>query len=384
MTNICLYFQVHQPFRLSHYPVSAIGRHRPYFDDALNREVFLSISERCYRPAAEFFLTQLDRHPGLRLAFSFSGVWLEQCAQFDPALLELYRVLVARDAVEVLAETSHHSLAALADRAEFLSQVREHRAQVERVLGCKPTTFRNTELIYSDDIGALAAEAGLSACLLEGWEKAGVIPGQVFSHPQHPNLALIPRNHTWSDAIGFQFSSPRWPTGRLTAHDFHAHTLQSGDLCGVFLDLETLGEHLRAESGIFDFFDSWFSCAARDSRVRFVTPAEIACDNGSRPPLSCPEPISWADVARDVSAWLGNDMQRDAFARAYSLGEKIRSASPELLSDWRRLLTSDHLYYMCTKGNGDGIVHAHFRPYPTPFEAYFNFMNVVEDLELRL
>lgn len=387
MSRICLYFQIHQPFRLRHYSVAAIGTHASYFDEGLNESIFRQATERCYEPAARLFLRLLNECPGLHLGFSFSGVWLEQCAIYAPDCLDLYKKLVAqKERVDVLGETSHHSLAALVDEREFFSQVDLHRALIGEHLGREVgSVFRNTELIYSNAIGRLVSSLGFSGVLREGG--IGLSQSeQAFCHPDNPRLVLLSRDFEASDDIGFRFFDRKWATGRLTVHDFLRRLLGRGreQLIPIFMDLETFGEHVNATSGIWEFLEEWVLRVDNHPKLSFVTPSQAVEEAQTRSLaiLSHDEAQSWADEARDVSTWLGNELQRDAHDKVWRLAPLVRKLGQgEGLTIWRRLLTSDHFYYMSSKGDADGAVHAYFRPYFSSFEAYINYMNILEDFE---
>jgi alpha-amylase len=392
MVSLCFYFQVHQPFRLNHYRVKQIGSHTPYFDDTKNRQIFNKVATKCYWPAGRLFASLLRRFPQeFSISFSFSGTFLEQCELYDPALLELYQDILALPNAEVICETSHHSLAALADSEEFFDQVEKQRENLFRLFGAKPTVFRNTELIYSDAIGELVHKLGFDGCLLEGWETylpEGWNAHHLFHHPRHPDLKLLPKSYQLSDDIAFRFSNREWNSWPLTASKYHSwlERLLDGkhEFVGLFMDYETFGEHQWADTGIFTFLETWVESMAKDPRFHFVMPSQAIQRFSPRSPMTVGKPMSWADTERDISAWLGNSIQEDSFAKSYALKKDVLATkSDALLEEWRKLLTSDHLYYMCIKWSQDGDVHKYFSPFESPYDAYLDYANIIEDLTLK-
>jgi len=384
MPDICLYAQVHQPYRLRRYRFFDIGSGRDYFDDQVNREVLHKVAHKCYVPTNRLLAELVERSGGsFRLALSISGTVLEQLARWEPRAMDSFHALVATGGVELLAETSRHSLAALADDDEFEHQVEAQCRNVELLFGRRPTVFRNTELIFSDAVAASIRAMGFRAVLVEGadhvlgWRS----PNYVYESAVAPGLRLLPRNYALSDDVGFRFSNRDWDGWPLTADKYAAWIAATpGDSIHLFLDYETFGEHQWADTGIFDFLRHLPHACSRHG-LGFVHPSSLA----AREPvgaLSYPHPTSWADVDRSVTAWLGNGMQWAAHTRLYRLRDAVLdTGEPELIEAWRRLTTSDHLYYMCTKWFADGDVHKYFSPYDTPYDAFIAFMNVLQDLE---
>ena len=383
--DLCLYFQLHQPYRVRRYRIFDIGTDATYFDDVANRDVLRRVADRCYAPATAI-LARAAKESGARFSLSISGVLLQQLADEAPAAYTNLQALVATGGVEVLGETSHHSLAALENTAEFSEQIDLHRAAVKRHLGVEPApVFRNTELIVSDTLLSLVAKHGFKAMMVEGADHilGGRSTNHVYSAAAAPSLKLLPRNYRLSDDIAFRFSARDWVGWPLTADKWADWVAASdGEVVSVFLDFETFGEHHHSESGILDFLRA-LPEALRKRNVRMVTPTQAA----SRAPagtLSFPTPMSWADTERDTSAWLGNPLQRAAHSRLYALRDKVLARGDvNQIEQWRRLSTSDHFYYMSTKWHADGDVHTYFNPHATPYEAYISFMNVMSDLERR-
>ena len=384
MPDICLYFQVHQPYRLRRYRVFDIGSGAGYFDAAANRAILRRVADKCYLPATRQLQEAVARSDGgFRFALSLSGVLLEQLAADAPDALEAFQRLVASGAVELLGETSHHSLAALYEPEEFAAQVALHRRAVLRHFGVRPAVFRNTELLYDDAIASQVARLGFRGMLLEGTD--GVLgwrsPNYVYAAASAPGLRLLPRNYRLSDDVGFRFSDRRWEGWPLTADRWVEWVARSAESSvQVYLDFETFGEHHWSDTGIFEFLRHLPDALARRG-VACRTPGELAAREASGT-LSVPVTTSWADAERDTSAWLGNRLQRAAFERHARLGGPVREASdPDRLESWRRLGTSDHFYYMSTKRLSDGEVHAYFSPYESPYDAYITYMNALTDLE---
>jgi alpha-amylase len=393
LQNLCLYFQLHQPYRIRRFRLSDIGKSLSCFDDTRNESFFKRIASKCYFPAAALLLRLLQESDGkLKLSFSMSGSWISQCREYEPTLLELFQELAAHDDVEILCETSHHTLSSLVDSELFVSEISSHRKTIRDVFGKDPKVFRNTELIYSDEIGKIVANEGFSGCLLEGWEhimESGFNANHVFHHPNYAHLRLLPRCYRRSDDIAFRFSNRSWNEWPLTGEKFQKwielENQRSSTFIGLFMDFETIGEHQWRETGIFDFWEYWLRLAWKSPEIQFHTPSEAIAQIPSIAPLSVDRPLSWADSERDVSAWLGNQNQSMALSAAY--GSKLRFMEllePTALEAWRRMLTSDHFYYMSTKCSSDGEVHGYFSPFSEPFEAYLEYRSALSELEKRL
>lgn len=384
-----LYFQVHQPRRLGTFQFFDIGSATPYFDDNLNKQIVCRIADECYLPATRMLLDLIRKFPQLRITFSVSGVALEQFEHYAPSVIKSFRQLAETGCVEFLGETYYHSLAYFIDREEFADQVKLHRRKVYDLIGFWPKVARNTELIYSDDIGETFADLGFRGVFIDGIQSVlnGKSPNGLYRHPSKP-LMLFPRNFQLSDDIAFRYSDRNWSEWPLTPGKFSRwmRSIPSTEkfVC-LGMDFETFGEHKKASSGIFDFFRDWIAMVAREGRFTFTTPSEINGEVDSLEAISTTTAISWADEARDLSAWLGNNMQRDAFASLYKFHEAIiNSENESLINIYRHLQSSDHFYYMSTKRGEDGNVHQYFSPYKSPYEAFMNYMNVLADLELRL
>jgi alpha-amylase len=388
MIPVCLYFQVHQPYRLRRYNYFDVGREHRYFDEEKNAELLGRVAEKCYRPATAMLQRLLERHPRFAVSFSLSGCLLEQLRVWAPDVRDAFRRLASTGRVEFLAETSHHSLAWLASPEEFASQIEIHRATIAEELGQMPSVFRNTELIYSDALAVWLEERGFAGVLADGVETllSGRSPRHLYRAATPGGLPLLLRDYRLSDDIAFRFSNRAWSEWPLTAEKYDRWVSRlSGDVLSLFMDFETFGEHQWKETGIFEFFEEWVDRRLSHRGATFLTPSQAIQRLPRREVLSTPRTISWADEARDLSAWQGNDLQKDALKRLFALEPRVRAeASEERLRDFRRLSTSDHFYYMATKSYGDGDVHAYFSPYESPYEAYIAYMHVLSDLERRL
>ena len=386
--SVCLYFQVHQPTRLRTYRFFDIGKDSHYYDDFGNRTILKRVAQKCYLPMNALLLDAIKASKGkLKLAFSISGSALEQFDRYAPEVIDSFKALAATGKVEFLCETYYHSLASLSSPSEFQHQVLKHKAAVEHYLGVTPVTFRNTELIYSDDIARQVYDLGFKTVLTEGarhimgWQS----PNYVYTAASQPKLRLLLRNYGMSDDIAFRFSDRGWSEWPLTTEKFVGWLDEAdGDIVNLFMDYETFGEHQAEDSGIFDFMKA-LPKAVLAAGHDFVTPAQAVRNIKPVASLEVPDAISWADEERDLSAWLGNELQQEAFSKLYRLSEKLALVgNEELWSDFGHLQESDHLYYMCTKFFSDGEIHKRFSPYPTPYEAFINYMNVLSDFIIRL
>ena len=390
--SICLYFQVHQPNRLRLYRFFDIGKDSHYYDDFANRTILRRVAQRCYLPANELLLDLINSHKGqFKVAFSISGSVLEQFDRYAPEVIDSFRKLAGTGCVEFLAETYYHSLASIASPAEFKRQVEKHKETIEHYFGVTPKSFRNTELVYSDEIGSMVYDMGFKTMLTEGakhvlgWKS----PNYVYSGALAPKLKLLLRNYTLSDDIAFRFSDKNWQDWPLTGDKFLGWikaSAQNDEIMNLFMDYETFGEHQKSQSGIFDFLRYFPEVVIKDGEFEFVTPEQAGKKHKAVASLDVPDPISWADEERDITAWLGNELQSDAFKKLYNVTEKLSllSESNDLWSDFGHLQESDHFYYMCTKFFSDGAVHKYFNPYDTPYEAFINYMNVLSDFILRV
>ncbi len=387
MASVCFYFQVHQPFRLRRY--SVFDSVPAYFDDAQNAKILRKVADRCYLPANRCIADLIKTHEGrFRVAYSLSGVVLDQFESTAPEVIESFQQLAETGCVEFLAETYHHSLAFLYSRDEFTEQVALHRDRIEALFDQRPTTFRNTELIYSNEVAQTAHALGYNAVLAEGADQVLGYrsPNHVYVAPGLPIHVLL-KNFRLSDDIAFRFSNQGWSEWPLNARKFAGWINEvngNGQTVNLFMDYETLGEHQWKETGIFDFLMGLPSEVLKNERNDFRWPSEVASAYEPAGEFDAPQLISWADTERDLSAWLGNAMQSNALQETYNLEKAVKAKGDEaLLNDWRRLQSSDHFYYMCTKYFADGDVHQYFNPYESPYDSYINYMNVLDNIGLR-
>lgn len=387
MPDICFYAQVHQPYRLRRFRLFDIGNDSSYFDDELNASLVRRVASKCYIPANRLLADLIRSSNGhFKVALSLSGTVIEQLERWAPEGLQSFKDLVATGGVELLGETYGHSLAGLENHEEFRIQVQQHSRLVQQHFGQRPTVFRNTELIYWDGLAPEIARLGFKGVMVEGAQRimAWRSPNHVYEAVSAPGLRIIPRNYQLSDDVGFRFSNRDWDAWPVTAPKYAEWIAQSlGDSVHLYVDYETFGEHQWEETGIFEFLRHLpGECAARG--IGFIHPSTLAARTPIAP-LSFPDPTSWADLERDTSAWLGNRLQRSAHERLYALRPAVlASGDTDLIDAWRKLTTSDHVYYICTKWFADGDVHKYFSPYPSPYDAFIAFMNVLEDLEQRL
>jgi alpha-amylase len=386
--KIVLYFHLHQPWRLARFRYIDLGSGRPYFDRERNLAIFRGIAERSYRPGLTRLKEALDDDPDFRFSLSVTGTFVEQAYIVAPDILATIRELVRTGRVSILAETYPHSLGFLLPAPELEEEVEMHRAMVEETFGYRPRVLRMTELAFSNDLARFAEARGFEGMLAEGWEPVlnGRSTNQTYRAAGTKNLKVLPRNYRLSDDIGFRFSAKGWSEYPLTAEKY-ARWLGSspGEFIGIFMDFETLGEHHPATSGIFDFFSELPRALRSHSHLSWGT-VEDACQLEAREEFSTREVLTWADQRRDLGAWLGNDLQLSAFEAAKKVGTLARLAGdPGIIATWRRLLTSDHFYYMYLEQSGeDRGVHQHFSSYGNPYDAYANYMNALTDLRQLL
>ncbi len=389
MTWVCFYFQVHQPMRLRHYTV--FDNNDRYFDDYKNASICRKVANKCYLPANRLILDMIRQFDGrFKVAYSITGVLLEQLLSFSPEVMSTFDALAETGCVEFLAETYYHSLSFLYSRDEFVEQVNKHIETIDSFFGQKPRIFRNTELVYNNDLAALIESTGnFDAIITEGADHIlGYRSPNFVYKPQNCNkLKLLLKNYSLSDDIAFRFSNRDWPQWPLTADKF-AHWISNvngnGNVVNLFMDYETFGEHQWEDTGIFDFMRHLPQEVLNHPDNNFKTPSEVVQCYQPVGTVDVPHIISWADIERDLSAWVGNAMQSNAIHELYRLEKKIKQTDDEkIIADWRKLQASDHFYYMCTKYFADGDVHKYFNPYNSPYDSYINFMNVLDNLHSR-
>jgi len=393
MTSICLYLQIHQPYRVKRYDVFDIGNDCEYFNDDSesdlnNSRILRKVAAKSYRPTAELLLRLLSQHPTFKVGLSFSGIVLKQIERDAPEVLDLFKQMVATGRVEILGETYYHSLAFFYSLPEFERQVAKHRELIGNLFGVEPRVFRNTELSYRNDLGVWADAQGYTGIITEGWDAilGWRSPNFVYRPQGAAQTRLLLKNYKLSDDIAFRFSSQEWEGWPLTADKFGQWvTATEGDTINLFMDYETFGEHQWEATGIFNFLEKLPEELLKNPLIDFKTPSEVIGAYEPRDEVDVPHILTWADTDRDLTAWVGNDLQRSAIGTLYGLESGILASNDsKLIEDWRRLQTSDHFYYMCTKWFADGDVHAYFSPYISPYEAYATYMSVLKDMEMRL
>jgi len=389
MKTVCFYFQVHQPWRLKTYRFFNMGNDHNYLDDFTNRSIMQKVARQCYLPMNALLLSLIEENKGaFKCSFSITGSAIEQFKAYAPEVLESFKKLAATGCVEFLGETYSHSLSSLYSVDEFKSEVKLHSAMLKEEFGVKPTAFRNTELIYSDDIAKAVEGMGFKTMLAEGakhilgWKS----PNFVYTDAVDNKLRLLLRNYKLSDDIAFRFSNEGWPEWPLSADKFAQWVAsETGDVVNLFMDYETFGEHQKAATGIFDFMKALPAALLATGELEFATVSEASKKLQPVAVLHCPHTMSWADEERDVTAWLGNDLQNEAFAKLYALASKVKKAkNKDFEYVWHFMQNSDHFYYMATKWFSDGDVHSYFNPYGSAYAAFINYMNVLADFEIEL
>lgn len=395
MASVCFYFQVHQPFRIKKYRIFDVGHDHDYFNDKSDRDInnekiLHKVANKCYLPTNKLMLELLEQHPEFKIAYSFSGVFLDQLEEFSPETLVSFQKLVKTGRVEILDETYYHSLSFLYSKEEFVRQVELHRAKIKKLFGVTPQVFRNTELIYSNELAKFVEGMGYKAILAEGadhllgWRS----PNFVYQSPGTKTIKTLLKNYKLSDDIAFRFSAKSWEEWPLTSEKFSQwvnNVNGNGNLVNLFMDYETFGEHQWEDTGIFDFMRALPGEILKHPDNEFLTPSEAADKYPAVGEFDAHNYVSWADVERDLSAWLSNTMQHEAINNIYALeADVFATGDAKIIEDWRKLQTSDHFYYMCTKWFADGDVHKYFNPYDTPYEAFIAYNNVLHDLRLRI
>jgi len=388
MASVCFYFQVHQPNRLRRY--SVFDSDSNYFDDYKNSQICRKVAQKCYLPANRLMLDLIERYQGrFKVAYSITGVLLDQMEEYTPEVVSTFHALAQTGCVEFLNETYYHSLAFLYSRQEFIEQIRLHQKRIQELFGVQPSIFRNTELIYNNDLAHFMRELGYQAILCEGADHilGYRSPNFLYHPPGLKDMKLLLKNYRLSDDIAFRFSNRGWAEWPLTAPKFAQWISKvngNGNVVNLFMDYETLGEHQWEDTGIFEFLQHLPEEILRHPDNNFMMPSEVVQKYEAVGEFDAPHVISWADIERDLSAWLGNAMQSNALHELYRMEEQVQQTQDaRIIADWRRLQSSDHFYYMCTKWFADGDVHKYFNPYDNPYDSYINFMNVMDNLRVR-
>ncbi len=392
---MCFYFQVHQPYRIRKYTVFDIGNSKDYFGDRSgtnldNSWIIDKVKGKCYLPTNAVLLELLHKHPEFKISFSFSGVFLEQLEEFAPEVLESFKRLVATGRVEILSESYYHSLAFIHDREEFWEQVRLHDKLVKQLFGVEPVIFRNTELVYNNELAVAAEEKGYKGIIAEGWDHylGDRSPNFLYQPTGTSKIKALLKNYKLSDDVAFRFSNRGWSEWPLDADKYMSWVNSingNGEVVNLFMDYETFGEHQWEDTGIFEFLKVLPEKFLAHPDNNFKTPSEVVDSFETRDEYDVHNYLSWADMERDTSAWMGNEIQDAAAKKAYELGKKVKlTGNGLLIHQWRKLLTSDHFYYMCTKYFNDGDVHKYFNPYESPYDAFMAYMNVLQDIEMEV
>lgn len=394
--GITFYLHVHQPWRVRQYTIFDTAEAHDYFaerdagSDRNNQKILQKVADKSYRPMNALLERLLAAHPDFKVSLSISGTFIEQAELWAPDVLDSFKRLVATGRVEILSETYYHSLAFFYSRNEFEQQVEAHRNKIREVFGVETSVFRNTELAYNDELAKWAEGYGFKGILAEGWDPilGWRSPNYAYRPAGTENISLLLKNYHLSDDLAFRFGNRAWKEWPLTAGtyaDWANAAVENGPMLNLFMDYETFGEHQWADTGIFDFFNDFVSKWLSNQENTFYTVSEAIEAHAPAGEISMPHTVTWADSERDMTAWLGNRMQQEAMKYLYALeGDVMRSGDMELISDWRRLQSSDHTYYMSTKWAGDGDVHAYFSPYESPYQAFLYFMNAVRDIRYRL
>ena len=395
MKSIVLYLHMHQPYRVKHYSIFSVDHDHDYWTNkdwyagSNNERIFKKVAEKSYRPMLKQLGKLIETTDKFKFSLSMTGTFLEQAEEWAPDVIDSIRKLVRTGRVEIVNETYNHSLSFFVDRDEFEAEVRLHQDRVRELFGVETKVFRNTELAYNNDLAQWAESFGFKGIIAEGWDKIleTRTPNKVYRPDGCNSIKLLTKNYRLSDDIAFRFSNKTWNEWPLTV-DKYIRWLETagnqGPVINLFMDFETFGENVWKDTGIFEFFNDLVLRWSNDSSHNFMTVSE-ACDSStSEETISMPWTVTWADTERDLSAWLGNSMQHEALKAIYDLKESVLASKDEdLIADWRRLLTSDHLYYMSTKHLNDGGVHQYFSPYDSPFDAFLYFMNAVRDVRGR-
>ncbi|MFN4084153.1 MAG: glycoside hydrolase family 57 protein [Bacteroidia bacterium] len=391
MPSVVFYFQVHQPYRIKHYSFFDIGNNHHYFDDDKNRAILNKVADKCYIPANNLMLDLINKYNGkFKISYSISGVALEQFEMWRPDVLESFKKLASTKCVEFIGETYFHSLSYLYSKDEFNKQVTQHKQLIKKLFKQEPKVFRNTELIYNNELAWYIEQLGYKAIICEGTDflLGSRSPNFMYKAPNVSHIKSLLKNYKLSDDIAFRFSDKNWSEWPLTADKFASwvHTTAGyGEVINLFMDYETIGEHQWAETGIFSFLEHLPEYILKHPDFDFLTVGEAADRYEARDIYDAHNFISWADTERDLSAWIGNPMQNEAIAKIYDLENAVYDAKDKYLIDvWQKMLTSDHFYYMTTKFWADGDVHKYFSPYDSPYDAYVYYMNSLADLKLEI
>lgn len=395
MLTVCPYFHVHQPHRIKRYRVFDIGNDSEYFNaddgsDLNNEKVLRKVAEKSYIPTTRLLQNLLEKYPEFRFSLSFSGTVLDQFETYLPDVLHSFQELVKSGRVEILADTYYHSLAFFYSQPEFERQVELHKNRIQELFGYTPRVFRNTELSYTNTLAKWCEDHGYLGIMAEGWDPilGWRSPNYLYTPKGCSTIKVLLKNYKLSDDIAFRFGNKEWASYPLSSDTYaqwvHAHH-GDGETINLFMDFETFGEHQWEDTGIFNFLSALPEKILSHGETSFKTASETVGAYNSVGEIDVPHILTWADTDRDLTAWVGNDIQRDAISSIYAMeSDVLETKDNALIETWRKLQTSDHFYYMCTKWSDDGDVHAYFSPYQSPYDAYIAFMNALSDLQLRV
>jgi alpha-amylase len=375
--------------RLNRFSVLNIGSGSnpyDYFNDHLNQKIFEKVANKCYLPTNNLILDLIESYDKkFRVSYSLTGTFIEYCQKHMPEIIQSFQDLVSTGAVDLIEETYFHSLSGLyEDLSEFEEQVSMHRHMVKDLFNVTPKVFRNTEAIFDNRIAKKVADMGYKGIITEGTKKILQWRSSNYLYkPVNSDISVLLRNYSLSDDIGFRFSAKGWVGFPLTADKYASWMAQNqGDIINLFMDYETFGEHHWEDTGIFNFLRHLPENVLNHDHMDFVTVSEAVDRYKPVGTIDVPWAISWADEDRDVSTWLGNNMQQVCFNELQALGKQIKKLkNPEKLDAWRKLQTSDHLYYISTKGFEDGAVHSYFSHYDNPYDGFINYMNILQDFK---
>lgn len=394
--GIVLYLHVHQPMRIRQYSVFDTAVNHDYFDEPVyntdrnNENIMRKVADKSYRPMIALLEKALYDHPEFRLSLSITGTFIDQAEKWVPDVIDGFKRLVDTGRVEIVSETYYHSLAFFYSKEEFARQVEIHRQKIKDIFGVDTSVIRNTELAYNDDLAKWADEAGFKGILAEGWDPIleWRSPNRVYKPAGTKNIALLMKNYKMSDDLAFRFSNKGWTEWPLDAEKYNQWAeaaVDGGNILNLFMDFETFGEHQWEDTGIFDFMQTFIGKWLESDNNTFYTVSGAIDNFEPVAEISMPYTVTWADSERDLTAWLGNSMQQESLAHLYAMEDDVmRSNDLQLISDWRLLQTSDHVYYMCTKWFHDGDVHAYFSAYDSPYDAFLYYINAIRDIRWRL
>jgi len=376
---------------LQNFTLFDIGSNKSYVDEKKNKEIIRKVSKKCYLPTNNLLLKLINKHNGkFKVSFSITGTVVEQLEKYEPSVLESFKKLANTGCVEFIGETYNHSLAYLYSKDEFDFQVNKHKEMIKKHFNQEPKVFRNTELIFNNELSKYVENMGYKAILAEGADHIlnGRTPNQIYRTVFADKIKVLLKNYKLSDDIAFRFSNKGWVEHPLTAEK-HASWIDringGGEVVNLFMDYETFGEHQWEDTGIFNFLEQLPAEILKNPDNNFMTPSEVADAYEERGKIDVHNYVSWADIERDISAWLGNNIQHSAIKELYALEPYVKATGDEnLIETWRNLTTSDHFYYMCTKYFQDGDVHKYFSPYESPYDAFIIFMNILNDLSLKI